>query len=257
MDAQQSSVARTIPPVPDSVKEQAEYYCTNERNIVRYRAKAAPLKDPHKFREWILKQSSAPQGLIYRLDDLLGSDAAYIPGQSDPDWDEFEKSLLGEDPKQGMERLEKACAWVSFKFEKATQASDRDSEKHYANLIAKLEAVKHDAQLRAKKLGIDNAELIKRDEVERVLSVMGVWLIRGVNDSLRHLTPAFATAQATGQLNRDTIKRLLDDEFLTDRVRVPLQRAVSEASAVGLPQWAADAIFRGMDDVLEPEQKTA
>lgn len=251
-----SDEAEQPPAIGPTVEEQAAFWRINRKTALRWRNLGAPLGEYDGMMAWAAKRdrSKLPEGFLAKLRD--DGEGAAIPGQDDPDWAGFEAQLRDEDPKEAMARLEKACAWASFKLEKAGKTNDRKSEKHYADLVAKLESVKHDALLRAKKLGIDSGELIKRELVAAYAESLGFWLLRGADEAINEITPKLVAASARGQLSRDTIIEILEAALLGSRVVNPLTRSTTTTANNAVPDWLADAIKRGLARVIEPAAPT-
>lgn len=238
--------------IGQSVEEQAAFWRINRRTLLNWRDDGAPLGDYDGMVEWASKRdpSKLPKGFVAKLRDD-GVEGGGMLGMSDPDWDEFEEQMRNEDPKVGMERIEKACAWVSFKFQKASQANDRKLETHYAKLVATLESVKHDALLRAKKLGIDSGELLKREDVEKWAHSLGFWLLRGADAALADVTPKLVSAAAHGKLDRDAALQILEPAFISSIVVGPLQRSTTTNAANAVPDMLAESITAGLQSVVE------
>lgn len=241
----------TVPQaVPADVEGQAAFWRINRKTILRWRNAGAPITDIPAMIEWARKKD-VPEGFAAKVGELTGT--ANLPAQTESDWAELEEKLRNLDPKASMENIERLVALVTLKFNKASQSGDRKGEKHYGDLVAKFEAVKHDALLRAKKLGIDSGELIKRELVAAYAESLGFWLLRGADEAINEITPKLIAASARGQLGRDTIIEILEPALLGSRVVNPLTRSTTTTANNAVPDWLADAIKRGLAQVIEPE----
>lgn len=237
---------------PQTVKGLAEFYHTNERNIVRYRAKAAPLDDPMKFREWISAQASAPEGLLTRLDELAGGPGENKQGNGDRDWEEFEKQVRTEDPNDAMAKISKVRDWAFFQFERASKAKKKKEEKFYSDLLAKMEGTLHDAQLRAKKLGIETGDLVPRESLERPAKFLAYHLLRCADAALNQLAKQITEREpGLPPITAKEIRAMGEPILLTALVFQPMTRAMEGDNGAAPPEWLIAALKAGLDEVVE------
>jgi len=239
--------------IPDSIGGLATFYRTGERNIVRYRAKGAPMSDPAKFKEWMEDQKSAPIPLMDRLEELLGgaSDTG-APKSEDQDWKDFEAITRTNDPNASMVNLCKARDWAYFCFEKATRTGNKKKEKFYSDMLAKLEGVIHDGQLRAKKLGIEAGDLVPRKDLETPARFLGYHLLRCADAALSALAKAITERDPSlPPPTAEEIFALGEPLILRAVVFDPMQRAIAGDNGAAPPGWLVEALRAGLDEVVE------
>ncbi len=226
--------------------QYATKYRAGERTIKRWAAKGAPLNDESAMVEWAKAQTNLPNGFLEWLDERKQPTG---PDADDPDWTEFEKIVRSEDPKGAMEKIARARDFASFKFEKAAKANNRKDQKHFADLLGKMESCLHDAQLRAKKLGIDAGELLPRPEVERLVWAIMYWLLRSTDNHLDALTTKLQ-ALSPG-LPAEAVRGILDAELISARCLIPFARASKIRSGVSVPDWVVQKMRVTAGDFIE------
>ncbi len=242
-------------PETDTIEGLAQFYHTGERNIVRYRSKHAPLDDPMKFKEWIGTQKSAPEGLMDRLDQLTdgqtAGDGDAMPANAG-DWQEFEAGFKDTDPNEAMAKISKVRDWAFFQFERASKKKNKREEKFYSDLLAKMEGTLHDAQLRAKKLGIESGDLVSRKDLERPARFIGYHLLRCADEALGKLARAIGERDPTlPPMTAEEVRRLGEPLLLEAVVFAPMTRATEGDNAGAPPSWLVDAMRDGLAEVVE------
>ena len=225
------------------------FYCTAVRNISRYKSRGAPVNDPVQFREWVGRQQSAPDGLLARLDELVGVER---DGAGGTDWEEFEKQVRTADPNDAMAKIGKARDWAYFQFERASKTKKKRDEKFYSDLLAKMEGTLHDAQLRAKKLGIDSGDLVRRDELERPARFLGYHLLRCADAALGQLARQLTERDPSlPPLTVGEVRAMGEPLLLTALVFQPLVKAMEGDNGAAPPRWLVEAMKAGMEEVVE------
>ncbi len=248
-----------FPQPPKLTRDLAVYWRVTERTIARWRAKGAPLHDIAGMLEWSRDREKLPRAFIDRIAYLTGApeddgdkrpdteEARPLDGSPDPNWAEFEKQARGDDPKLAMEKIARARDYAAFRFEKAAAKSDRSGMKFYGDLLAKMESVLHDAQLRAKKLGLDEGQLLPRGEVERIAWALAYWALRAVDLNLDALSVRFEKLGLSSAAARE----VLEPELLSDRFLVPFARAAKIQGGTELPEWLVAKMREACGDFLE------
>lgn len=245
--------------IPTSVDGLAGFWRVNPRTIIQWRSEAAPLHNVEELAVWATKKKRLPQGFVARLGELRAPSARGESGvgadgrQKATDWETFEKTARTDDPNEAMVKIAKARDFASYKFELAAKKGDAADLKFYGDLLAKMEGVLHDAQLRAKKLGLDEGDLIPRVEVERILWSVGYWLMRAADLNLDALSSRLE-AMAPG-LSGKAVRKALEGELLSDRFLVPFARAASIQAGVTVPEWAVAPMRKACGDYLEDGEK--
>ena len=248
------------PRPPASVEKQAAWWRINRRTALRLRDKGLDLRDVPAVLAWLdsQNQKKVAHGMMEKATELRGGNTAEaeievskIPGQSDPDWADFDAQVRTEDPKDAMAKIAKARDWAYFKFEKVSKLGDRRAEKHYSDLLAKMEATLHDMQLRAKRLGIDAGDLYPRAEHERVIAAWAYHAMRCVDGGLAALC-----RKAVGLPSAEAARVLLEPFLLSAAYWEPFQHAAKIATGNAMPAWFAAKMADAVDDFVE-EKKTS
>lgn len=234
-----------------SVKGLAEFYSTSERTIDKYRAKAAPLHDPVAFREWINKQPNPPEGVLTKLDELLGVDESTFPDEVTQDWKEFEAEVKADNPHDAMAKLRRARDWFAFQLERASKTKRKKDEKFYGDMLAKMEGTLHDAELRAKKLGIETGDLVRRADLEVPARFLAYHLLRCADTALALITAGLLERQAIRQLGAGDIQEVCESILLSACILDPIERASLGDNAGAPPAWLVKAMREGAAEVLE------
>lgn len=239
-----------FPQPPKSIGGLAEYYGCSERTIKRHRAAGAPLYDLDAMAEYLPLHSGAPAGMKRKVAEHKASKGGGTESLSgDADWAEFEKSVRTDDPKEAMEKIARARDFAAFKFEKASRLNDKEEMGFYANLLSKFEGVFHDAALRAKKLGLDDGELLPRPEVERIAWALAYWTLRAVDQNMDALTSKL-TALSPG-FDAAKVRAVLEPELLSARFLTPYARAAKIQSGVSIPVWLVAKMRESCGDFIE------
>jgi DNA-binding transcriptional MerR regulator len=234
-----------------TVGGQVLWWGVSETIIKRLRAQGAPLHSPKELAEW-RKTHKVPEAVAAKLDETE-KPSAESELENDVDWEEFEKRVRSDDPKESMAQLAKARDFAAFKFEKAGRLNDTKKQEFYSKLLTRFEGAFHDAQLRGKRLGLDAGELLPRPEVERILWALAHWLLRSTDQHLDAIT-AKLTALSPG-LSATPVRAVLEPELLSQRFLVPFAHAAKIQNGVGLPGWVVAKMRESAGDFLENGEK--
>lgn len=250
------------PAAERTVAEHAIHWNAFGRTIDRWRAAGCPLHDDLLAAQWIVKKDRAPAASKKKARAIIaaarkgGNPAAELPGpaqagsNAETDWERFQKLAKAKDPKKAMEEIALARDFASMKFQDAAQAGDEGLMKFYSDLLAKMESTLHDAQLRAKKLGIDAGDLYGGEQIDRIFRAIAYWQLRCIDESLPAMCERVAGASG-GALTRQDVKRLVEPSLLASRLLVPLTRATKVNAGVGIPARFVEAMKAGVASVLE------
>lgn len=243
--------------VPEHVEKRAAFYGVHARTLYNWAKMTppAPVMDAAAMVDWVrtVKISPKCQEAIDRISDRIHGKTG---GSDDPDWKEFSEAAIksaNDDPKAALADLAKARDFAAFKLEKANKQNDRQSIKFYSDLLVKFEGAIHDAQLRARKLGMDEGELLPRHEIERIFFALGFWLMRATDQHLDTLSASIA--KRTSDLSAEDVRRVLEPELLSARFLVPFARSASIQSGLSLPQWIVDKLKTVTGDYLADGEK--
>jgi hypothetical protein len=204
--------------------------------------------------KWADGRERLPQGFAERCEELKEkAKGVGIPATAAEDWSEFELLIRTESPQEAMVKITKARDWAYFKLEKAAKADDKKGVKFYGDLLGKMEAILHDAILRAKRLGLDSGELLPRPEIERILWALAYWILRSTDQHLDAIS-AKLTKLSAG-LDDARVRAVLEPELLSQRFLGPFAQAAKLQNGVGLPQWVVAKMRESAGDFLEGGEK--
>lgn len=249
---------------PKSIGGLAVWWGVGERTIKRLRKLGAPLGDDTKMMAWLPLQKNIPQAMYQRgearASGVEPKDEGSTGASSQADWKAFveqhetaKKEGKNEAPKEALELLIEHRDFAGFCFKSAAKANNKADMKFFAGLLATFEGVIHDAQLRAKKLGIDQGDLFQRTEVERIVFALAYWLLRSTDQHLDALSGKLK-ALAPG-LEAVAVRAVLEPELLSDRFLVPMAQAAKMQNGVSLPDWLVAKMRESCGDFLENGEK--
>lgn len=232
-----------------SIGGQAVYWGISEPTVKRERLKGTPLHSVEETAAWA-ESHSVPAAVREKIkrERRAAAPPAALPTDS-PDWIEFEKATRADDPKESMVKIARARDFAAFMFQKAARMADKENQEFYTDLLAKMESCLHDAQLRAKKLGIDAGELLPRPEVERLVWALMYWLLRSTDHHLDALTTKLQ-ALSPG-LPAEAVRGILDAELISNRCLIPFARAAKIRSGVTVPDWVVQKMRTTAGDFIE------
>ena len=118
--------------------------------------------------------------------------------------------------------------------------------------MAKMEGTLHDAQLRAKKLGIDSGDLVRRDELERPAKFLGYHLLRCADAALGQLAKLLTERDPSlPPLTVGEVREMGEPLLLTALVLQPIAKAMEGDNGAAPPRWLVEAMKAGMEEVIE------
>lgn len=235
-----------------SLQELADYWRVKVRTISRWKLMAppGPMRDVAAMVEWSAGQYKLSTACRKRIDELRNALGVSPLEKKNVDWEQSQaKSPAKDNPDAALAAILRARDFAAWKFEQAARNNVRPDMKFYADLLSQFEGVIHDAQLRARKLGIDDGELLPRPEVERVVWALAYWLLRSTDQHLDALTSAL-TVIAPG-LEGEAVRRVLESELLSNRFLVPFAKAARVQGGVTLPTWLVAKMREATGDFLK------
>ena len=255
------------PSVLSKNSELARFWGVTARTISRWLTQSPPIPadDANSMIKWYFslsqeRQSKFTQKFRDRIFELT-KQSGQVPVQNgggdsrqavNEDYRDF---LATYDPKTGgkdaLAVLEKNRAYWAFKLDRAQQQNDRVSIDFATKQHLRFESAIHDAQLRAKRLGLDQGELLARSEAERVFCAVAYWQMRCTDEALHDLGAQIAAASAAGPLPAEELERIIEPVLLTAKVLVPLTRAIQVNSSMKLPEWAVASMKKVIGEMLE------
>jgi hypothetical protein len=237
---------------PSGVEACAAWWRVNRKTFLRHRDKGLDWMNVEAVMAWFeeVEDHLRPAGLVAKIAELKGEpepkESSAIPGESDPDWAAFNAQVRTEDPKDAMAKIAKARDWAFFKFELASKNQDKKLEKHYGDMLAKMEGVLHDAQLRAKKLGVDSGDLFPREQIERDDAALAAALFRSIDTAMPGLC-----RELLGINHPEAIRAKLEPVLLDVAFLRPMAEAVRLASDQSLPAWRVENFMQSAATYIE------
>lgn len=232
---------------------QAVFWGISERTAKSERVKGTPLHSVDDTREWA-KTRRVPNAVRQRLADVGAGESAGSaqPGAPDPrqQWEEFERQAKKAEgaPRESLAAMMQARDFAAFRFTEAAKKNDKADMKFFADVLSTFDGVIHDAQLRAKKLGIDQGELLPRPEVERIILAIGYWMLRS---TYQHLDALEAQLRRLApELDGGPLRNALEGELLSVRFLEPFVRASKIQNGVAVPEWVVAKLRETCGDFL-------
>lgn len=195
-------------------------------------------------------------GLRRRVDQLrLEHERRGTPGAAlaDPYYAEFiathQASATAE--TDDLARLKNQRAYLTFKIERATIASDIDAVKDATELLKHIASIIYDREMMDARLGREAVEMVPVHEVQRLARAVAYWQLRCVDEIHLAVCKPLSDASASGPLFPEEIRRLLEPVLLSRRVFEPMVRALQTPAAAALPAWFVQAHRAALDTVIE------
>jgi hypothetical protein len=236
-----------------SLDSRAKEVGCSTPTLTTWRRAGAPISDDAPLRDWLVSVGKrVPDALLRRINEAGEKEDPAAPKSDPAAWEEFLKQAgakLDDNPKAALGELTRARGFASFMWERAAKAGNRSEVKFWADQLAKFEGVLHDAQLRAKKLGIDSGDLLPKAEVERIAWALAFWLMRSTDQHLDALTSKLSKL-FPGAAPED-IRRALEPELLTDRWLVPFAKAAKIQAGTTVPDWLVSKMREATGDFIE------
>ena len=138
---------------------------------------------------------------------------------------EFEKTYLPDsaDGNANIASIKREAAFYLFKLKRARARKDHIAESQAAKQFQNFSNLVHDCEVRAARLGRDLGDSFSAADVDRLGHAMAYWLRSSADELISKLATAFA--KSGSQLDRETIRRILEPLVISERVMLPLVRA--------------------------------
>ncbi len=220
-----------------SQHDLAEFWRVNQSLIKRWVLAGMPPTKKAVTAAWILKNAKRKNANTKEVCQGLLSKPA---GADDP---EIKPPTTDEE----MLNLEQLRDYYLRKVSEATGAEFQDSEqiKLWNDLLLKTEKCIREAQAHEKKLGLEQGETIKREEVERIIDAI---LFAGnacVRNQIKEL------CQGISMKTPAEIYKVLPAAILGGRIFEGLAAVVKSDSEVQIPQWMVDRFIEEGENYLK------
>lgn len=204
----------------------AEYFKTGQRAVSYWKrdgCKGLDPFDPLEICRWLRINRRLKPDLKKRIVEIEKEHAvAKLPAIKPPKTPEDRKTL------------EQFRDYFAEQLNLATAANLADEVKHWTDLLLKSEKCIREAQAHERKLGLEQGETIKREEVERILRAI---LFAGnacVKSQIKEL------CQGISMKTPAEIYKVLPPAILGGRIFEGLSAVTKSESEVQLPQWVVD-----------------
>jgi transcriptional regulator with XRE-family HTH domain len=201
----------------------ADTFGVGQKMVSRWKQQGAPMNDMQALCKWLrLNRQRMPKELkagIERLEKQSSNNAT--------------KKILveGEDRKT----LEDFRDYYVEQLNVATKADLADEVKHWNDLLLKAEKCIRESEAHIKKLGIEEGEMMPREEIERIIQAMiygGNACVRG---QIKEIAEVLAAESSPAQ-----IYEMLSPAILGGRIFEGLKVLTKSESQVKLPIWIVE-----------------
>lgn len=176
-----------------------------------------------------------------RCEQILGE-----PQERLPDAESLIKSTDATDPAANIGDLERWKALFAARLERAIRIGNRGDISFFSKQLVTFDhAIRHN-RLMVARLGIDQGELLARDEVVRLIRCVASAIAVGIQ-RFRDTVPPSLTQIADPVEIRHRITGPAIAGFLVG----PFRRARNSASGANVPGWAVDAFTGAIGDLVE------
>lgn len=144
--------------------------------------------------------------------------------------------------------LERASKITFIRLDRAINEGDQSSIRFWNGEFIRLQKAIREEQSHARKMGVDEGQLLSKGEVCRLVWALGFWLCRGIDQDLFALAPKLLNLSFEEEAHA-----VLDRFFMRARFLAPLTKATTCPSGVTLPVWLVDTIREAVEDFYEPD----
>lgn len=203
--------------------ERAKSIGVSRRTYNTWKAKGAPVDDDLAMAKWLVNQKINRTEVKKWMKKTFESHEKELVEESGGGISDKDKKSL-----ETIRDYYQSCLTV------ATEANDRDSIKYWNELLLKTDESIRRSQAHERKLGLEQGETIKREEVERIIDAI---LFAGnacVRNQIKEL------CQGISMKTPAEIYRVLPAAILGGRIFEGLAAVVKSDSEVQVPQWMVD-----------------
>lgn len=240
-----------------SHEKVAQQFGVHRSRVQAWVKSGAPLTDEKYLAQWLLTREGLKESVRREAERITGRKTQVRPVSAIPVQSEeqeaaesisaaFNKGAAPTDLASSNAKLAAFRDHCAGRLQEATNADDRPEIDYWGKQYRAYEEVLQKGQLLAKKLGIDNGELMKKEDAERFLRAVAYWLMRCVDASLHELCP-----QLAGKDDPRDIHAALEPYLLEHRFLIPLMRAAHVDGPTALPAWGVAALTDAVDDYVE------
>lgn len=229
----------------------AKFWKVSRRTVQNWVKATHPVSAPAEMARLIIASRLGGQAAWEVAQRVLGqigeNDSVEIPlsavrerGAAQPGLDEVEAERAD---------LDRASAWFFAQMKEAMKIEGNlGLVTYYHERFLKTEKARRDAELHARKLGLDEGQIIGREEFARLLHALAFWLARGVEVDRAAMAPHFV-----GLSFVEEVYGVFDRVFMRRRFLGAFEGALGAKSGVSLPVWALAAIEAAVEAYWETD----
>jgi len=242
-------------------KKVAKEWGVSIRSAQNWVKAGRPVESPLKMANQILADGLGSAKAKSRAHELLAQHEGLVPGKGREGDDSREAAAPLFDLGPGLKigdvdaedvDLRSTAVWCLAKAKECAGMSpvDMGGFTYWHERYLKTEKAIRDGELHAKRMGLDEGQIITRQEFERLLFAMGFWMLRGVDVDLKGLAP-----KLVGITFVEEARGILDRYLMRNRFLAAFAQAVAMESGVSLPVWAVELLKAAVDAFWETDEK--
>ncbi len=243
-----------------NTKKWAEFWGVSVRTVQNWLKDGSPVEKPIAMANLILQNPRPAKKALAKAHELIARHEGLLPdpervkvgdsiAATTPLMDVGPRILIG-DVDAGDTDLRSTAAWLLAKAKACTELDpvDMSGFTYWHERYLKTDKAIRDAELHAKKMGLDEGQIINREEFERLMFAMAFWMMRGVEVDLKDLAP-----KCVGLEFVEVAYGVLDRFFVRARFFSAFSKSITQESGVSLPLWAYDGLKRAVDTFWETD----
>lgn len=237
-------------------KQWASYWDTSRRTIQNWLRAEYPVTDKPAMAELIVSKSLGGAKCKAKAQRILLKEDGRLPSKNDG----VEKlSSLGSGDAvsvgpgldafgdEGEIDLRQASAYAWRKMDDAAKIHDRGAISYWHERFLKNEEARRKAEIHAKKMGVDEGEVISRTDFSKWSYALAFWLVRSIEVDQRGLVQLVGRDELEMASLYDPIERFL----MRSRFLKAFSKSMSEVSGVSLPKWFFEELNKGVEAFFE------
>ena len=241
----------------------AEFWRVDRRSVQRWLKAGLPVDNPAEMARFILAMKRPADGPRGKAEEILllerkgaaapppakakSAEAESLPANT-PEPAPRPDPLSEEEIEGAAVDLERASKVTFIRLSRAIDQGDQSSIRFWNGEFIRLQKAIREEQMHARKMGLDEGQLLSKGEVCRLMWALAFWLCRGVEQDVFALAPKLLSLTF-----EEEVHSVLDRFFMRKRFLGPLTKAVTCPSGVSLPAWLVDTLREAVDDFYEPD----
>lgn len=241
-------------------KKWASYWETSRRTVQNWLKAEYPVTEKQPMAELIIEKSLGGLKCREKAERILLERDGRSPSENDA----FENlSSLGkgkgllepgidEVVEEGVD-MRAASAWFWSKVVASSKLNDRAAVSYWQDRYLKNEKAIRDAEVHARKMGVDEGEVITREVFSKWSYALAFALVRSVEVDQRGLVQQIAK----DELEMATLYEPVERFLMRSRFLKAFSSSVERMSGVSLPRWFFEEISKGVEAFFECDRSDA